>query len=132
MAVGTLTAQYLDEFPKATRAPGSGRPKGRLETDVDIVLKSLQEENTVPSRVLMFMDYNFETDENGATSPVDNVTARKRASGRVGNLRARGYTKETGWVIKAINGACYAQIVAPEVNGSLEAIGEPDSVPATV
>jgi hypothetical protein len=112
MATGVLANEFLDNFPASTRA-GSG-VSGPRETNVDIALKALQAEGA-PSRVLKFLDYNFERvldadgKETGEQKPVDEATARSRASGRVTPLKKRGYTIENGWVVVARDGAVYAK-----------------------
>jgi hypothetical protein len=107
MATGVLANEFLDDFPASTRA-GSG-VSGPRETDVDVALKALQAEGA-PSRVLKFLDYNFQKDETtGEPVPVDEATARSRASGRVTPLKKRGYTIENGWVVVARDGAVYAK-----------------------
>lgn len=110
MAVGTLVNEFLDEFPARTRE-GSGN-RGPRETDVDIALAQLVDENQAtgtPSRVLKFVDYNVEIDESGEASEVEKSTATKRASGRLASLRKRGYTVDSGWAIVGRNGALYAK-----------------------
>lgn len=112
MSTGVLTTEYLDDFPTTKRA-GSGK-SGKQVTDVDIALDALAAEGA-PTRVLHLLDYTHApvTDANGAdtgeTVEVDEATARQRASGRVGPLKARGYTIESGWVIVARNGGVYAK-----------------------
>lgn len=106
MATGVIANEFLDDFPTTKRA---GAPSGPRETDVDIALKALAEEGA-PSRVLKFLDYNVQVDpETGAETPVDEATARSRASGRVTPIKSRGYTIENGWVVVARNGAVYAK-----------------------
>lgn len=112
MSTGVLTTEFLDEFPKTTRA-GAGK-SGRQTTDVDIALENLAAEGA-PSRVLKLVDYNFcpvvdeKGEPTGETEAVDEATARQRASGRISPLKARGYSIEDGWVIVARNGAVYAK-----------------------
>jgi hypothetical protein len=106
MATGVLANEFLDDFPASTRT-GSG-VSGPRETDVDIALKALQAEGA-PSRVLKFLDYNKQKDENGVETDVDEATARSRASGRVTPLKKRGYTIENGWVVVARDGCVYAK-----------------------
>lgn len=110
MGTGTLTNEFLDDFPASTRA-GSG-VSGPRETDVDVALKALQAEGA-PSRVLKFLDYNKQVDEDGVEQDVDEATARSRASGRVTPLKKRGYTIENGWVIVARDGAVYGKYFGP-------------------
>ena len=106
---GTLVNEFLDEFPKVTR-PGAGAPRQR--TDVDVALDQLVEEfNTTgkPSRVLKVIDYKI--DQDGAE--VDNKTARARAQARVQANRKRGYTKDAGWQLAAIDGEFIAKFWGP-------------------
>lgn len=111
MGTGTLTNEFLDDFPASTRA-GSG-VSGPRETDVDVALKALQAEGA-PSRVLQFLDYNKAIDpDTGVEAPVDEATARSRASGRVTPLKKRGYTIENGWVIVARDGRVFAKYFGP-------------------
>lgn len=110
MGTGTLTNEFLDDFPASTRA-GSG-VSGPRETDVDVALKALQAEGA-PSRVLKFLDYNKQIDENGVEQDVDEAIARSRASGRVTPLKKRGYTIENGWVIVARDGRVFAKYFGP-------------------
>lgn len=111
MGTGQLTNEFLDDFPSSTRA-GSG-VSGPRETDVDVALKALQAEGA-PSRVLKFLDYNKQIDEEtGVEVDVDEATARSRASGRVTPLKKRGYTIENGWVVVARDGAVYAKWFGP-------------------
>lgn len=129
MATGTLTNETVDEFPTTTRV---GAPAGPRETDVDIALKAYKDAGA--QGVLKFLDYNVEneTDEAGnvvGTKPVDEKTARGRASGRTATLKSRGYTIEDGWVIVARNGAVYAKYfgpgnVPPEYTKAGKAVGE--------
>lgn len=131
MTTGVLTTEYLDDFPTTKRA-GSGR-SGKQVTDVDIALDALATEGA-PTRVLHLLDYNqAPVYENGVatgdTEPVDEATARSRASGRVGPLKKRGYTIENGWVILARNGGVYAQYfgagsVPDKYIRKTEAVGE--------
>lgn len=102
MATGVLTNEFLDDFP-STKREGSGK-QGKQTTDADVALDTLAAEGA-PSRVLHLIDYNVDGDGN----PVDKATARQRASGRVPNLKARGYGIEDGWVIVARNGSVYAK-----------------------
>lgn len=112
MATGVLTTEYLDDFPSTTR-PGSGK-QGKQTTDVDIALENLAAEGA-PTRVLHLLDYTHapvigaDGQPTGDTEPVDEATARQRASGRVAPLKARGYSVENGWVIVARNGGVYAK-----------------------
>lgn len=106
---GVLTAEFLDEFPKTTRA-GSGQSGPRV-TDVDIALENLKGtyDGTGPTKVLRLIDYNVELGDDGETVPVDEDKARTRASGRIPGIRQRGYTTEAGWEIASRNGAVYAR-----------------------
>lgn len=107
MATGVITNEFLDDFPKTTRE-GSGN-KGRQTTDVDIALEKLAADGA-PSRVLKLIDYNVTVDaETGVESPVDPVTARGRASGRIAPLKRRGYDVADGWMVVARNGSVYAK-----------------------
>ncbi len=102
MATGVLTNEFLDDFP-ATKRAGAGK-QGKQLTNADVALDALAAEGA-PSRVLHLIDYNVDTEGN----EVDSVTARQRASGRVPNLKARGYGIADGWVIVARNGSVYAK-----------------------
>lgn len=107
MATGILANEFLDDFPKSSHV-GSGQ-SGKRETDVDIALEGLKAEGA-PSRVLKFLDYNVQKDEQtGEQVAVDPATARSRASGRITPIKARGYTIENGWVVVARNGSVYAK-----------------------
>lgn len=109
---GVLTAEFLDEFPKTTRA-GSGQSGPRV-TDVDIALENLKGswDGVSPTKVLKLIDYNVEVVGEGDDERVVEVEedkARTRASGRIPGIRARGYTTEAGWEIASRNGAVYAR-----------------------
>lgn len=102
---GTLVNQFADEFPKVTR-PGAGRERQR--TDVDVALEQLVEQYNAtgqPSKALLVIDYKV--DQDGAA--VDPKTAAARAQARVQANRKRGYTKDAGWKLAAINGELWAQ-----------------------
>lgn len=114
MATGVLTNELVEDFPPTTR-PGSGN-HAKQTTDVDVALNTLVERLTThgDSPVLKFLDYNVETDsETGATKEVDSKLARQRASGRIPQIKGRGYSTENGWVIAARNGALYAKYFGP-------------------
>ncbi len=106
MSTGVLANEFLDDFPASTRS-GSG-VSGPRETDVDIALKALKAEGT-PSRVLKFLDYNKQKNEDGVEVDVDEATARSRASGRITPLKKRGYGIADGWVVVARDGCVYAK-----------------------
>ena len=117
---GTLVNEFLDEFPKATRA-GAGRAKQR--TDVDVALEQLvaeYEQTGRPSRVLKVIDYKrgVQHDAEGNPLPgteyeVDSKTAAQRAQARVQASRKRGYTKDAGWQLAAVNGELVAKYWGP-------------------
>lgn len=117
---GTLVNEFLDEFPKVTR-PGAGAPRQR--TDVDVALDQLVAEFEAtgsPSRVLKVIDYK--TDQDG--NEVDNKTARARAQARVQANRKRGYTKDAGWQLAAIDGEFIAKFWGPGGHPVAEAKAE--------
>ena len=106
---GTLVNEFLDEFPKVTRT-GAGRERQR--TDVDVALEQLVKEyeaTGAPSRVLRVIDYKIDQDGN----PVEGKTAAARAQARVQANRKRGYTKEAGWQLAAVNGEFIAKFWGP-------------------
>jgi hypothetical protein len=117
---GTLVNEFLDEFPKVTR-PGAGGTRQR--TDVDVALEQLVKEyeaTGAPSRVLKVIDYKKDADGN----EVDAKTAATRAQARVQANRKRGYTKDAGWQLAAVNGELIAKFWGPgghpkpETNGN--------------
>lgn len=102
---GTLVNKFADEFPKAKRF-GAGRERQR--TDVDVALEQLIEQYNQtgkPSKALLVIDYKSDQDGN----EVDGKVAAARAQARVQANRKRGYTKDAGWRLAAINGEFWAQ-----------------------
>ncbi len=136
---GTLVAEFADEFPKVTRA-GAGI-KGPRRTDVDVVLEQLEaqySETGTTSRPMKVINYNVDAEGN----EVDREAARGRAHARVQALRKRGYTKDKGWKLAAIDGEVWAQFYGEgnhpvsekkaAANGQVEAAPAADSIPAPV
>lgn len=88
--------------------PNSGNRNSRF-TDLDIALENLISSHPAPTPVVQILDYTVEVDEDGTEKPVDDATARQRASGRIAQIKARGRKTEDGWVIASRNGKVYAQ-----------------------
>lgn len=109
--VGQIVAQFADEFPAITR-PGAGR-KGQQRTDIDVALELLEKEvaesGQFPSHAMKVVDYTVDQDGN----PVELEAARTRAQARVQAQRKRGYTKDAGWKLAAIDGCFWAQYFGP-------------------
>lgn len=134
MATGAIVAEFADEIPKVKRREGQTR------TDTDVALEQLQKEyeangGVAPSRPMKVINYNVELKEDEATgqsteTPVEKKTAAMRASARVAQLRDRGYTKEKGWVLRAVDGNLWAQFYGAG-NHPVKA-GTKDSAAATV
>lgn len=137
MATGTITREFADDFPAITR---KSTPTGPRRTDVDVALESLQTEagDTLPTKAMKVIDYNRDADG----QPVDEQAARQRAHARVQAMRKRGYTKDSGWRLAAIDGCVWAQFYGPgnhPVKATKETKAEvaaatpaADSVPAPV
>lgn len=104
---GVLVNEHFTDFPAITK-PGSGK-SGPRRTDVDVALEQLVAMGQVPSVAVRLIDYNTDAEGNA----VDTATARQRAHARVQALRKRGYTKDDGWRIAAIDGNLWAQYFGP-------------------
>lgn len=118
---GVLVNEHFTDFPAITK-PGSGK-SGPRRTDVDVALEQLVAMGQVPSVAVRLIDYN--TDAEGEA--VEPTLARQRAHARVQALRKRGYTKEEGWRIAAIDGNLWAQYFGPgnhPVKETKESAGE--------
>lgn len=105
--LGKFTFDVVEAIPPMTR-PNSGNRNSRF-TDLDIALENLISSHPAPTPVVQILDYTVEVDEDGTEKPVDDATARQRASGRIAQIKARGRKTEDGWVIASRNGKVYAQ-----------------------
>lgn len=109
MPIGKFTFDVVDSIPAMTR-PNSGNRESRF-TDLDVALDKLVADHFdgTSTPVVQILDYTVEVDEDGTETPVDDATARQRASGRIAQIKARGRKTEDGWVIASRNGKVYAQ-----------------------